>query len=170
MQSNKWSIAATYGLLLALVTIVYTLIQTVFAPGTAISLLLWAAKFIGSIWLLLYFIKEYAGAAEVFTYKEGFRFGFITSVFSSIIIAAYIFIHYALIFPDSIAVQMETAMTMLGSSNPDAAEQIASIEEIFPQLMFVVFLFYNSIFGAIASAIIANYTKKGDIFTESETI
>ena len=49
MQTNKWSQAATNGVLLALITMIITLILTVFKPGTAINLILWAVKLIASI-------------------------------------------------------------------------------------------------------------------------
>ncbi|GAB1473373.1 hypothetical protein MASR2M69_08140 [Bacteroidota bacterium] len=63
---------------------------------------------------------------------------------------------------------MEQAMNMM-QSNPDAIDQIAKIEDKLPQIMFVVIIFYNTIFGVIASSIIANYTKKGNIFDNKET-
>ncbi|GAB1473372.1 hypothetical protein MASR2M69_08130 [Bacteroidota bacterium] len=79
MQSKKWSIAATYGFVLALITISYQLIQTVFEPGTAIALILWAAKFGGTLYLLYYFIKEFSKQSDLFTYSDGFKFGVIVS-------------------------------------------------------------------------------------------
>ncbi len=167
MQSNKWSKAATYGLLLALITIVYQLVLTVIEPGTAIKLILWVVKFAGSLWLLHFFIKEHASSFELFTYKDGFKFGFMISLLSSVVCAAYMFLHFAVLFPDSIAEQMEAAMSMMQSSNPEALDAFASIEDQFPQIMFVIILIYNTIFGVIASSIMANYTKKGDIFSSS---
>ena len=56
MQSNRWSTAATSGILLALVTIISFLVQSVLQPGKVINLAIWAIKAVGSIWLLLYFI------------------------------------------------------------------------------------------------------------------
>ncbi|MDP3453512.1 MAG: DUF4199 domain-containing protein [Bacteroidales bacterium] len=167
MQSNTWSKAATFGLLLALITIVYQLVLTVIEPGTAIKLILWVLKFSGSIWLLYFFIKEHSSLYDTFSYKDGFKFGFMISLLSSVICAAYMFLHFAVLFPDTVAEQMEAAMTMMQSSNPDAIDTLAKIEDKLPQIIFVVILIYNTIFGIIASSIIANYTKKGDIFTTS---
>ncbi len=170
MNSNKWSAAAMYGLLLALITVFHTLINTVFEPGTAIKLILWVVKFVGVLWLLYYFIKDYAKPAEIFTYKEGFAFGFLICLFSSVICAAYMFLHFAVIFPDAVAAQMETVLTAMQSSNPEALDNFAKIQGILPQIVFAFSLFYYVIFGVIASAVIANYTKKGDIFTKTEAI
>lgn len=168
MQSKKWSIAATYGLILALITISYQLIQTVFEPGKAIALIMWAAKFGGTLYLLYYFIKEFAKQSDLFAFSDGFKFGILVSFFSSIICAVYTYFHFAVIFPDSIAAQMEQAMNMM-QSNPDAIDQIAKIEDKLPMILFFVIIFYNTIFGMIASSIIANYTKKGDIFDNKES-
>lgn len=167
MQTNKWSQAATNGVLLALITIIITLILTVFKPGTAINLILWAVKLIASIWLLYYFVKEYAKDKETFSYKEGFVFGIMVSFFSSLVCAAYMFMHYAVIFPESVAEQMETAMQMMQSSNSEMYDAFEKVQGILPQLVFIFSLIYYTIIGVIASSIIANSTKKTDLFTET---
>lgn len=166
MQTNKWSVAALDGLLLALVTITVTLIQTVLSPGTAIIWLLWLVKLISSLGLLYYFIKDYAKDQDLFTYKDGFRFGFMISLLSSLICACYMFLHYAVIFPDSMAAQLEQISSAIQSSNPDGMAVLDKIGGKLPQIISVFSLFYYTIFGIIVSSIIANYTKKGDIFTE----
>lgn len=166
MQTNKWSVAALDGLLLALITIIATLIQTVLKPGVAINWLLWLVKFSGSIGLLYYFMKDYSNNRPSLTYKEGFNFGFILCFLSSVICACYLFLHYAIIFPDSIAATMEQAAVALESSNPEAMDVLSKLENSFPQIMFISSLIYYTLFGILASAIIANYTKKGDVFTE----
>ncbi|PKO95449.1 MAG: hypothetical protein CVU12_09810, partial [Bacteroidetes bacterium HGW-Bacteroidetes-7] len=58
-------------------------------------------------------------------------------------------------------------MTAMQSSNPDSLEAFEKIQGILPQLILVFSLVYYIIFGAIASSIIANYTKKGDIFANT---
>lgn len=169
MNENRWKSAATYGLFLALITILYTLIQTILEPKTALALILWVAKFAGSIWLLLYFIKDFASHKEVFSYKDGFRFGVMISFLSSIIAASYMFLHYGFIFSDSIAEQMDSVMNILQSSNPDAVDSFAKIESKLPHIIFIFSLIYWTLFGVIASSIIANYTKKGDLFSNTES-
>lgn len=166
MQTNKWSIAALDGLLLALITITLTLIQTVLEPPKALIWLLWVVKFAGSIGLLYYFIKDYSKTQELFTYKDGFRFGFMICLLSSLICAGYLFFHYAVIFPDSIAATLEQVRTAMESSNPQGAEMMDKIGGKLPHIIFVFSAIYYTLFGVIASSIIANYTKKGDIFTE----
>ncbi len=170
MQSNKWSAAATSGILLALVTIMSVLIQTVLEPGNIISLVIWLIKSVGSIWLLYYFIKEYAKSFSSFTYKQAFNYGFLIALFSSIICAAYMFFHYALIFPDSTAAQMDSFMEMMAASNPNAIDAFEKMAPKLPQIIFTVILIYYTIIGAIASAIIGNYAKKGSVFDDSANV
>jgi len=165
MQTNKWSVAALDGLLLALITITATLIQTIFEPGSAISWLLWLVKLVSTVGLLYFFVKDYSKNQELFTYKDGFQFGFMISFLSSIICGSYMFLHYTLIFPDSLAKVMENVATAMQSSGGDTSA-FEKIQKYLPHFISVFSLIYYSIFGLIASAIIANSTKKGDVFSE----
>gem|GEM_PF-4036608 len=76
MQTNTWSLAAVNGLILAMVTIVITLVQTVLEPGTVIKIFLWAAKLGLSIWLLYYFIRDYAKRTGTFHLWTGIQLRF----------------------------------------------------------------------------------------------
>ncbi|MCK9304600.1 MAG: DUF4199 domain-containing protein [Bacteroidales bacterium] len=165
MQKNTWSLAAVNGLMLALVTIIITLVQTILEPGSAIKILLWALKLGLSLWLLYYFIKDHSKEQELYTYRDGFIYGFKICLLSSVVCAAYIFLHYTLIFPDAAAESLEQAAAMLQSGNPEALETIERIGGKLPQISTIVTLIYNTLFGLVASAVIANYTKKGDVFS-----
>lgn len=167
-MQNKWTTAATSGFLLALITIIITLVQTVFTPGTVINIALWLVKTVGSIWLLYYFLKEHSRLSDSFTYGDGFRYGTMVAFFSSLICACYMFLHYAVIFPDMVAEQMSVAMEMMASSNPDSVDVLEKIEGILPHLVLGVTLVYYTIIGMIASAIMANYTKTATPFMEQE--
>lgn len=59
MQTNKWSVAATYAIMLALVTIISSVIPSVFPdlPGF-VGIILWIVKFSLSIYLVYYFYKR----------------------------------------------------------------------------------------------------------------
>jgi hypothetical protein len=168
MHNKKISSAATSGLLLASITIISTLIQTVLEPGTAVNLLIWAAKFVGSLWLLYTFVRQLSQTSDTFTYKDGFRYGVLVSFFSSLICASYMFLHYAVIFPDMVAEQMQAAAQMMQSSNPEAVDSFGKIEANLPQIIFVFTLIYYTLIGVIASAIIANYTKREQLFEEAD--
>ncbi len=70
-------------------------------------------------------------------------------------------------FPDAMQTAMEQVIVAMQSSNPDAADSMERYQSKLPQLVSVITLFYYTVFGLIASAVIANYTKKGDIFTNN---
>ncbi len=167
MQSNKWSIAAQNALILALVTILATLLQAVFPqmPGF-IGILIWIVKLVLSIYLVYYFIKDYSKHFETFTFKQGFNFGAILCLLSSVICAAYLFLHMGFLFSEATTSQMEMIAQTMESSNPEGAEAIFGVMEHLPKLAFVFSLIYYTIFGLIVSAIVANYTKKGDMFAQ----
>ena len=167
MQSNKWSIAAQNALILALVTILATLLQAVFPqmPGF-IGILIWIVKLVLSIYLVYYFIKDYSKHFETFTFKQGFNFGAILCLLSSVICAAYLFLHMGFLFPEATTSQMEMVAQTMESSNPEGAEAIFGVMEHLPKLAFGFSLIYYTIFGLIVSAIVANYTKKGDMFAQ----
>jgi len=102
---------------------------------------------------------------EHFTYGQGFNYGFKICLLSSIVCAIYIFLHFTLFFPDSVAASLEQAAAILESSNPQALETLDKIGGKLPQITTIVTLAYNTLFGTLATAIIANFTKKGDIFS-----
>ena len=166
MQTNKWSVAATYGIILAIVSILYSVTTTVFKLPSVVTIILWIIKFSLSIWLVYYFIKEYSKQFESFNYKQGFHFGLIICFLSSIICAAYMFMHFAFLFPDTVNAQMELVAQNMESSNPQGAEAFAKVMPHLPKIVFGFSLVYYTLFGMLVSAIVANYTKKGDIFTE----
>ena len=83
--SNKWNTAATNGLLLSLITIIASLLQSVFKIEGLFSMVLWAAKFGGCIYLLHYFMKQHSLQEQNVSYGESFKYGFLICCFSSIV-------------------------------------------------------------------------------------
>ena len=76
------------------------------------------------------------------------------------------FMHVAFLFPDAMNAQMELMVQNMESSNPQASEAFTKIMPHLPKIIFAFSLIYYTLFGMLVSAIVANYTKKGDIFTE----
>ncbi len=168
-SNNKWQIAATNGLILSLVTIIYSLIQSVFTTTGFISIILWAIKFAGCIYLLYYFMKQYSAKFEQISYGESFKFGLLTCSFSAIVCSCFSFISLTLLFPDSVDMVMEQMQSVMATQSY-SSEQESAIEGVMgklPQITLFSTLVYYIIFGAIASSIIANYTKKTDPFADS---
>lgn len=55
---SKWREAARDGLLLALVTVVIISFNALVDNGV-LKMLFWLVKFVGSVWLLLFFMKKF---------------------------------------------------------------------------------------------------------------
>jgi hypothetical protein len=101
MKTNLWSSAAINGFLLALITIIFTLVQTAFPiSGMAAMILLWVVKLAATIGALFYFMKTIGQEEEPFTYGNAFSYGFVVSCCSNIVIACYLLLHYTIIFPN----------------------------------------------------------------------
>jgi len=164
MQTNKWSSAAMSGLLLALVTVAAMAIQTVITPSRGVVWAIILIKLIVNIWLVSYFIKEFAKSSEVFTYRDGFSYGFIVCLFSSFICAVALLLVHTIVSPETFETQMDVMVSAMSQTRPEAAETIINMQQSGVLLAIVVifsFLYYL-LFGLIVSAIVANFSKKGN--------
>lgn len=168
--ANKWQSAALNGLLLSLVTIIHSLISTIFEPGTFLSMVLWAIKFGACIYLLYWFMKQYSANFDTISYGQSFQYGFIVSVFSSIVCSCYIFLSLTLLFPDQLDQSLAAMQSIIesGSYNDEQIDAINEVSGKLPQITLFWSLFYYSVFGAIVSAIIANFTKKTNPFAQED--
>ena len=171
-NSNKWSSAAMDGLYLSLVTIIYSLIVAVMQPqGFLVTAILWIAKFAGCMYLLWYFMKKWSNGFETITYSESYNYGFIICLFSSILCACYSYVQVEWLFPEhtqeAINLTKET-MIQQGTLNSSTENMIDKLSSNFGRISMFVSLFYYIIFGAIAAAITANFTKKTNPFGESD--
>ena len=171
-NSNKWSSAAMDGLYLSLVTIIYSLIVAVMMPESfLIKTLLWIIKFGGCLYLLWYFMKRWSSQFDTITYSQSYNYGFIICLLSSIMCACYSYIQVEWLFPE----QTEQAITLAKETMAQQGTLDSTTEDImdrffgnFGRISMFVSLFYYIIFGSIASAITANFTKKTNPFGETE--
>lgn len=165
-QNNKWSSAAMDGLILSVVTIIYSLILLVFPVKGFIVALPWVVKFAASNYLLYYFMKKYASQFENISYGASFNYGVIVSMFSAIICACFSFFNLTVLFPDSLATTVEQMQQVMAaqSMNQDQEAMFGKWMERLPEISLFANLIYYTLYGVIASSIIANFTKKTDPF------
>ena len=171
-NSNKWSSAAMDGLYLSLVTIIYSLIIAIMEPqGFFITAIMWIAKFAGCMYLLWLFMKKWSDGFETITYSETYNYGFIVCLFSSILCACYSYVQVEWLFPEhtqeAITLAKET-MIQQGTLNSSTENMIDKLGSNFGRISMFVTLFYYIIFGAIAAAVTANFTKKNNPFGDVE--
>lgn len=121
MKNKKWNVATVDALMLSLITILYAILGTLLIPKGFLAVLLWIIKFVSTIWLLIYFIKDYAKESEVFTYKDGFGFAFLVSFLSSLFVGVYYYLHYAFIFPDDIQMVADTINQAMAARGGDTS-------------------------------------------------
>ena len=160
------------GLYLSLVTIIYSLIVAVMMPESfLIKTLLWIIKFGGCLYLLWYFMKRWSSQFDTITYSQSYNYGFIICLLSSVMCACYSYIQVEWLFPE----QTEQAITLAKETMAQQGTLDSATEDImdrffgnFGRISMFVSLFYYIIFGSIASAITANFTKKTNPFGETE--
>ena len=171
-QENKWSSAAMDGLYLSLTTIIYSLIISVMEPGGfVIKSLLWIAKFGGCLYLLWLFMKRWSDKFETITYSQSYNYGFIVCLFSSIMCACYSYIQIEWLFPDQTAQAINMTKELMaeqGVLNSSAEDMMDNMLGNFGRISMFASLFYYIVFGSIAAAITANFTKKTNPFAGEE--
>jgi len=167
MKSNLWSSAAVNGFLLSLVTIIITLFLTAFPLGTVAGLLVGIGKLVATVGLLYYFMKGFGEEQERYTYNTAFTYGFLVSFCSNIVISCYLWLHYTIIFPDSIEKTIQATQQIVSQYNLDQTA-MDMIMKNFPVLMSIGPLIVYSILGLIFSAILASFAKKAELPFEGE--
>ena len=128
-SQGKWSSAAKNGLILASITIGVSLISSLLHSSSFIvGALLWIVKTGGSIWLLHKIMKEYSALKESISYGESFKYGFAVTLFSSLVISAYLFLSLTVIFPSEMEKVTEAMLYhRRGERNGEAYGQTSSI-------------------------------------------
>lgn len=158
-KSAKWSLAAKYGLLLSLVTIIIELIKTTFSLPLWLNYVLIVTKIAATIYLLYIFMKNYSTQCEGdVSYSQSFNFGFITCLCSSVVCTLFYFINYNFINPEIMEATMEQ-LSVVASSYGDIID-LDKIEGLLPNITLLSAFIDCIIFGLIFPAILASYTKK----------
>ena len=171
-RNSKWSSAAMDGLYLSLVTIIYSLIIAVLQPQNfLVTSLLWIAKFGGCLFLLWYFMKNWSNQFETITYSQSYNYGFLICLFSSILCSCYSYVQVEWIFPEQTEQAIITAketMAMQGTLDSKTENLMDKVFSNFGRISMFASLFYYIIFGSIATAITANFTKKTNPFANTD--
>lgn len=161
MNHQFWNKAAIYGILLALITILFSVLQTVLPSDSKIlGFSLWAIKLAGTVGLLFYVMKDFGKEQDTYLYANAFKFGLAVSFCSSIIAAAYYYLHVMFLFPESSS-QMANAMLM-GLEQAGVTEADFNIDKLIDRLPVILtlsqFVYFN-ILGLLWSSLLANGAK-----------
>ncbi|MBP5505669.1 MAG: DUF4199 domain-containing protein [Bacteroidales bacterium] len=159
-SGNKWSQAAVKGLILALITVACNTVSYI-TQNQFLNILSFIVRTVASIWLLIFFMKQY----HTSTGQKPFSFGLAVVLFSSFICAFYDAAALQWLFPD-IMDQVTEAMNQSLSMIPsDQQGLVDSMMDHYPVIAFFSSFIKDFIIGLIVAAI-ANSSIKGkdDIF------
>ena len=170
MENQKSAIkpSLTYGLLLGIALIVYSLIMYLLDIDLE-SKIQWIAYLIiagGIFWAMISFRDKLSGG--FITYGKAFGVGFWTGLFAAVVSAIFTYIYVTMIDPGMIEEILLKAEDEILEGNPNMSdeqlEQALSIAEMFTSpIMIAVWGFLASVsFATISSLIIAIFVKRED--------
>ena len=157
--------AALDGLMLAAVTIILLLIKDL-SSSSFFGVIIWLAKLALTMYLLYFFMKRNTQNNKTLgvstSFNDAFKYGFVVSMFSVILICAFQYL--MMIYGDQDTIR-ETVWEQLSSSQYsqyDFESSEATINRILDNLPLFTLIFslvYYTIWSLIASAILAGSCK-----------
>ena len=174
IQKNMWNSAGKAGLVLGLYTTAFLFISQMLEQielhaflSTLLTLLLWVAKFVGCIALMMFFMKKFATENEGITNSNTFRMGVATALLSALVYSAFTFANIAFISPELFEGQMNAVMQelapMMDSNTQGVVEKYL---ENLPQITFFSNLIYCFLYGMVLSFILSRNIPKNDPFAD----
>ena len=171
-NGDIWNAAAKTGLVFAAVTIACSLLkQGVAAMGapTFVTYLLngvlWAAEFLGCIWLMIFFMKkmvrDYSGVTNFDTRRYGRRI----ALFSAILIATvnYLILHF--MPEEKLQENIDQILSAYGTMlDSNTLSMMNDMMQDLPLITFVSNLIYCYLYGSILSAILSRGIPAPDPF------
>ena len=174
--SNKAisNFASLAGLALGCVSAAYLLItenisEWINSPVavSVINMVLWIAKFVGSIALMKYFMKRLVLGYEGVKNGHTLKLGILASAFSALIFSATILADMLYINPDAIKEAYDMTMSIYGSSlDSNTLKAMEDVKGNLPTISFFAYLIYCFLYGLVLSAILARSIPNSDHFAE----
>jgi hypothetical protein len=163
LRKILWEEAGKAGLALGAVSTAYLFLTqfagTVQMPALLtmlVTTVLWAGKFGGCIWLMMYFMKQFAQQNPGVQNSTTYRFGMAASILSALVYAAASFANTAFISADMIAENTKLLMEQMAPvMDSNSLNQMEGFMERLPQITFFSNLFYCIIYGSILSFILS---------------
>ena len=163
---NKVNSAAVNGLKLAVISIIFSLIAS-FVPqnsfGRIFSFILTLCKLGATVTFLWWAMKTYsvknAAAVGFTTYGNAFSYGFLTSLFSGIILAAYTFVSMKWIMPETVQAMKDAYLLQLENMPGMDSSLLENVMNNLEVLSTFSMLLMAVIYGLIFSLIIASSVK-----------
>lgn len=137
--------------------------------GGIIDLILRLGKIIGLVFLMRHYMIALNTIYDEVDWRQTFRFGLYTVLFSALITASCAYIAYAYVFPASIHDVMETARQMIGSNmDSNTARSFNEMENDFPTYAFFSLGLWCLVYGIVLSFILARTLPEGTMGEDEE--
>lgn len=163
-RKDIWDSASKSGLALGAVSSAYLALSQLMASASSstgmavimslLSILLWAAKFAGCIFLMKLFMLRFAASHEGVTNSDTFKFGTATAFLSALIFSAFYLAYVTIIAPDTfseaLAAVTESYAPMMGEDAMEALENMNM-----GNISFFYNLIYCFLFGTVLSSILS---------------
>lgn len=173
-QKNMWNTAGKAGLFLGLASTAYLFITQAIGQAelpaflnSVLGFVLWAAKFVGCIWIMKFFMKRHVSGNPDSTNSDTFKLGTIMALLSAIVYSAAAFANVAFISPELFQTQMDMMMQQMAPMmDSNTISVMETYMENLAQITFVSNLIYCFLFGMILSFILSRNIPSKDPFAE----
>ena len=172
IQRNMWNTAGKAGLALGGLSTIYLFLtqwtgqaEIPAFVAVIINMLLWAVKFGGCIWLMMFFMKRFASVNPDVDNSGTFRAGIAMAFLSALVYSAFSFANVAFLFPDLFTEQMDMVMQQMAPMlDSNTTAEIEKTMQYLPQLTFFSNLIYCFLYGTILSFILSRSIPSRDPF------
>ena len=170
IRKDMWNTAAMAGLVLGLISTAYMFITQLIAgaPGAIsaiLGMILWAAKFGGCIWMMLFFMKKHAAEHPEVSNKDTFNLGIAIAFLSALAYSTAAFANVAFISGDAFIEQMNMSMQQMSSMmDSNSMAMMDTLMQKLPQITFFSNLIYCTAFGTVLSFILSRNIPSRDPF------
>lgn len=169
-RSALWNAAGVAGIALGAVPVAHLYLTRAIsgiqvpAASLALTFLLWAVKFGGCIWLMLFFMKKFHAKYRSDN-RDVVRFGIITSFCSALIFSGIGLADMLVISPDYMEEQFAQAFSAYSSLlDSNSMAMLEKMKGSIPQISFFSNLIYCFLYGTVLSVILAGYAAPKDPF------
>ena len=166
-RKDFWDGAGKAGLVLGLVPIVYMLIEQLLlqdaaeklgtAPATLVTFLLWAAKFVGCILLMRWYMRRFADTHDGVTRRDASRYGSAIALTSALIYSAFVLAWSKFIDTEMFTRAFEQAAEQYSAyMNSNTMEMMEEMQSKTPVIAFFSNFIWCFLYGSILSSILSS--------------
>ena len=166
-RKDFWDGAGKAGLVLGLVPIVYMLIEQLLlqdaaeklgtAPATLVTFLLWAAKFVGCILLMRWFMRRFANTHDGVTRRDASRYGSAIALTSALIYSAFVLAWSKFIDTEMFTRAFEQAAEQYSAyMDSNTMEMMEEMQGQMPVIAFFSNFIWCFLYGSILSSILSS--------------